>query len=276
MKIGIMDSCYKIYPKDILFERLKEDGFDCIDYQGLVSVDSDFFKLPYPEFEKELKETRKRAENAGVDICQTHAPWKWPPCDETPESRRILSDNIVKAIYGTAVLGCKYMAVHHVCSYMNPPSDDFFDVNVEFLAPLTQEAKKYGVTLCLENLPFPYNDWMTPEGTLKMCDAVGNGMCICLDTGHSVVCGVQPAEAVRMFGSRLKILHVHDNDGRGDFHWLPYTGVVDWKAFTIALKEIGFDGCLSLEAGPKGSYPKHIYEMVLKELAASANAISGN
>ena len=53
----------------------------------------------------------------------------------------------------------------------------------------------------------------------------------------------------------LRVLHVHDNDGHGDRHWLPYTGVIDWDDFSNALEEIGFEGSLSLETHIPNSVP---------------------
>ena len=58
----------------------------------------------------------------------------------------------------------------------------------------------------------------------------------------------------------LAALHVHDNDGKRDLHWLPYAGVIDWAAFSRALHEIGFAGALSLETRVKPSMPMDIRE----------------
>ena len=71
----------------------------------------------------------------------------------------------------------------------------------------------------------------------------------CLDTGHASVAGLSPADAVRMAGSDLRALHVHDNDGKNDMHAVPCTGIIDWKAFITALRETGYDGVFSFENG---------------------------
>ena len=44
------------------------------------------------------------------------------------------------------------------------------------------------------------------------------------------------------------MLHVHSNDGRDDLHTLPFLHPMDWPDFMSALREIGYDGTLSLEA----------------------------
>ena len=73
-------------------------------------------------------------------------------------------------------------------------------------------------------------------------------MKICLDTGHCLVTGQQPGDAVRLIGrDLLAALHVHDNDGTGDLHRWPFTGKADWADFSAALGEIGFSGPLTLE-----------------------------
>lgn len=274
MKTGIEETYYKRFYGDDYFEKLIEDGFDCIDYQGFINVNTPFFKLPFEKFKAELIKTRELARKAGVEISQTHAPWAWPPCDETDEQKKRLSEDIVKSIKGTALLGCKYMAVHTICCHIKPEIENFVEQNVEFFKPLTETAKEYGVTLCLENLPFTYINETEHTGTMKIAELVGNGMEICLDTGHSMVWKIQPAEAVRYFGSHLKILHVHDNNGVGDFHGLPYTGKIDWDDFCAALKEVGYKGCMSIETGPCAAYPDKIYEMVLKVVSESARSLA--
>ena len=51
------------------------------------------------------------------------------------------------------------------------------------------------------------------------------------------------------YGSkRLKALHVHDTDLLADLHTLPYWGKIDYSKVTIALKEIGYTGDITLEA----------------------------
>ena len=58
----------------------------------------------------------------------------------------------------------------------------------------------------------------------------------------------------------MKVLHVHDNDGERDRHWYPYGGVIDWNDFGAALREIGFDGTLSLESNVIPGRERELYE----------------
>ena len=67
------------------------------------------------------------------------------------------------------------------------------------------------------------------------------------------------ADAVKTFGNKLKIMHVHDNSGRGDEHKHPYYGILDWKKYAAALRDIGFDGVFSLETLPSTKLPDHLF-----------------
>ena len=86
------------------------------------------------------------------------------------------------------------------------------------------------------------------EELVECVDAVNSEYLVaCLDVGHSTALGYDAGDAVRMLGKRIGCLHIHDNDGRRDLHLLPYHGVTNWKHFTEALKEIGYNGTMSLE-----------------------------
>ena len=65
---------------------------------------------------------------------------------------------------------------------------------------------------------------------------------------------------IPVIGNRLKVLHVHDNHGRQYEHLAPFFGSIDWKDFSDALREVGFDGVLSLEAIMCDTLPADILE----------------
>lgn len=97
-----------------------------------------------------------------------------------------------------------------------------------------------------------------PEAILRAVKEINSPFFrVCLDTGHCAVFGDSPADAVRLIGKEyLSTLHVHDNDGCGDCHWLPGAGVIDWQDFSDALAEIGFEGSVSLETAVDGNIPE--------------------
>lgn len=122
---------------------------------------------------------------------------------------------------------------------------------------LADVGKEYGVTVCFENMPMPALSIATPEAVMRFVRTLDHpNFKVCFDTGHCAVFGISAGDAVRMLGKDLmRVLHVHDNDGRRDCHWLPYAGVIDWDDFSDALTEIGFDGSMSLETYVPHSVP---------------------
>ena len=69
-----------------------------------------------------------------------------------------------------------------------------------------------------------------------------------------------PAEALRKYSDIIKVLHVHDNNGRHDDHFAPFFGTIDWKDFSRALKESCFEGVLSLECSPTQKLPANLLD----------------
>jgi len=69
-----------------------------------------------------------------------------------------------------------------------------------------------------------------------------------LDTSHAAVAKHDLIEVRRLFGTRLRHVHLSDNAGKGwDSHLPPGDGVLDLDAFLDDLAVSGFDGAVSLE-----------------------------
>ena len=260
MKIGIASYAYiDPYGYEKGLEKLKRHGYDCIDYNcgkfpNFVDTEHEIFSLSEWNFEKRLKEERKIYENAGVEVYQTHGPWRYPPLDNTKEERDERFEKMCKAIRGTAYLGCKNTVIHPLMpfgSHSDAEPQAQWDINLEFMSRLADVGREYGITVCFENMPFRELPLSPVSAILKMVKEINNDYFkVCLDTGHCAVLGTSPANAVRMLGKEyLCTMHVHDNNGERDYHWLPETGVVDWADFSSALQEIGFDGAMIFETG---------------------------
>ena len=235
--------------------EIKELGYDCVDFQSFCHTENDFFGEP-SEVEKLLKLVYDAASDAGLTVSQTHGSWRWPPQDATKEDRDERFEKMVRSLYGTAALGCTDMVIHPIMpfgDYQNPHPDEFMEMNLDFFFRLTEEAKKAKVIIDFENMPMPALTLATPYQILDFVKKINSPYFrVCLDTGHCAVTKNDPAEAVRAIGKEyLRVLHVHDNDGANDFHWLPETGVINWAEFSKALHDINFEGVFSLETNVK-------------------------
>lgn len=255
MRIAITDTQYTAkYGISEGFRLMKSHGYSAIDFQGFINTETALWQKSDSGFEAELKNTRKMLEDAGLFVCQTHAPWRWPARNATPEERRERFEKMHKALKGTKTLGAEFFVIHPIMPFENAPNqdaDEFWAVNAGFLGRVADYAKYYGITVCLENMPFENQCLSTPRQVLEFVEDMNHpNLKVCLDTGHCACLGVNPGDAVRLLGNEwLKCIHVHDNDGKQDRHQFPRTGVIDWDEFGKALREIGYQGLFSLECG---------------------------
>lgn len=273
LKTGITNTSYGLYEFEVALAKISSHGYDCIDFQGFVNVETDFFNLPLDEFEKAVKEVRAVIEKNGLTVSQAHAPWRYPVQDATPEGRAFWTDAMKKAIFGTHTLGCPRFVVHPLMPYADTDegADEVWALNEIFFAELADYAAQYGVTVCVENLPFPKYPMTTVEQVCALVDKMKrDNLKVCLDTGHAAIFfGSDIGAAVRYIGARLEAVHIHDNMGKTDEHLIPGDGIIDWDSFTAALKEIGFSGVVSLETSAKNSgRPKEEWDERERRLAA--------
>ena len=137
---------------------------------------------------------------------------------------------------------------------------------------LVDHAEQRGVRIAIENCPMIFSDDEWPGGTnLAATPAVWDAMFelvpsgsfgLNLDPSHLVWLMIDPVRAVRDYASR--ILHTHAKDMTIDreglyrngtislgMGWqgprLPGRGDVPWGAFLDALREVGYDGVVSIE-----------------------------
>jgi sugar phosphate isomerase/epimerase len=76
-----------------------------------------------------------------------------------------------------------------------------------------------------------------------------NGVGACLDVNHANL-RENPADTVRWLGHRLLTLHISDNDGVDERHWMPGRGVINWLEFLGALEDSAYSGTLVYETTP--------------------------
>lgn len=279
MKIGITESSYRVYPKEIRYQKMKEHGFTCADY-GMSNTEVAPYTLDDAAFDAYLTEERRLAEDAGIVISQVHGPWRWPPQDATEEDRAERMEKMKRSIRGTAVLGCKNWIVHPIMPYgINELGTDdaqkTWDLNVVFMRELLACAKEHDIIICFENMPMPNFSLGSVEAIMRFVNEMNDDhFRVCLDTGHvNVFPGQTLYDAVHMIGDKLQTLHVHDNSGKSDEHRLPWLGTADWEGFGRALREIGFDGVFSYETGPAIALPVDLYGDMLQFMVKSVDYI---
>ena len=264
LEIGTVSQAYiQTFGLEQAFQKIRECGFDCIDFSlmqthgehSLTMMDDTLLRTY-------CDDVKRKVEGAGLRISQTHAPYYlYNDPNEYLDERFCLQ--YIRAIKATAWLGSKYVVIHPVLvregketAYANEDSYAIsLDYNMKFFSYVKPYALQYGVTIAIENTcgtnALRYRGipacFTSAEKMKFLVDKLGDGFCVCLDTGHAYYSAESPAHFARKLGSYLQVLHVHDNDGRLDQHLPPTFGYIDWKDFIVALDEIGYQGVFSLE-----------------------------
>lgn len=276
MKIGIQSNAYATaeggYRTD--FEKMASHGYNCADYGLLALATSPLYTVSDEEFKAYFTEVRETAAKSGVEIYQMHGLWPTVNHDLTEEDREKTKQYYIKEIKAAHYLGCRRLVIHPFTpgQYDDAGDDEFtYEINLKLLRELSVFAKEYDVIVCVENLPFEKREIARVDGVLRLIREVDSPYVkMCLDTGHANIFSNDLAADVRKIGSDLEALHVHDNFGWCDAHLLPYCGTINWEPFFDALKEIGYDGCMSLETKIGAGMPKGIKEVWQKNLGELA------
>ena len=280
------------------YALLKASGFSCVDFSlnGYLlntalyqSEVNSFFFFFMQELEQFFAPHKKGAKSAGITINQMHMPYP----NYVPKGSKELNDylwNVVapKSMEICAFMGCPYIVVHgfKLAYYLGSERKEW-ERTEAFLDSLAPIAKELGITICIENLYEGIGGHIV-EG--PCCDARkaveridrfndkyhGEVLGFCFDTGHANLVGIDFERFITMLDYRLKVLHIHDNDGIADLHQIPFTFTktrenlpsTDWGGFVKGLRNIGFDKVLSFETAPVlTTFPQIMKPQVLSFIA---------
>ena len=176
------------------------------------------------------------------------------------------------------------VAVMHIAKGNNPPKP--CDIGFDRLRRLLDLGEKYNVDLAFENTrTLAYLDLLFASfesSRLKFCYDIGHEYCLDRVMRLIGLCkksnidfsfkNIQTPEyfegllsqvgislinfqnddypkidLLNIYGDRIVAIHLHDNDGTGDLHLMPFDGSIPWYDTIKRLKNTGFNGDLMLE-----------------------------
>ncbi len=121
-----------------------------------------------------------------------------------------------------------------------------FESYVEMLSRCCEVCAAAGLRYALET--HPYRWATTALSLLRLIERVGSpALGVNFDPSHLFPCGDLPQVAVYQLGDRILHAHFSDNDGLTNAHWRPGMGKMDWTATLAALRDVGYDGVISIE-----------------------------
>jgi sugar phosphate isomerase/epimerase len=204
------------------------------------------------------------AARPGLDAVRGRVPTVCPELegwlgDFDPARRRRAIDGLRRQLDGIAALGGSGvvtpaawgMFTRRLPPFDEPPRTPGQDreVLLEGLAELGTRAEAAGAVLLFEPLN-RYEDHMvnTVAAAAELAAASGSdGVRVLADTYHMNIEEDDPCAALRAAADRLGAVHLSDSNRHQ-----PGTGHVPFEAIVATLREIGFDGVLSVECRLRG------------------------
>ncbi|HEY95496.1 MAG TPA: sugar phosphate isomerase/epimerase [Dehalococcoidia bacterium] len=231
--------------KDLpLIEKAKELGFDVLDINVAHPE-----RFPAEKVSDQIKEI-------GIEVVTTIGmPQDSNIIHPDPEIRKQGLNTLKKMVDINVEIGSKIIAgvIYASWGYITgkPRTEEEWRWSVENMREAAEYAKSKGdIILAVE----PVNRFEThflniAEDAVKYCKEVGTGnMKILLDAFHMIREEMSFTDAVNICGKEyLGYVHVCENN-RG----IPGTGLVPWREFFTALKNIDYDGPLSIESFDPG------------------------
>ena len=296
LKIGVQTK--GIVTKDIIakedmwrgFRRIHDAGFERVDFNldaFLMNNDVYAGRLN-PFFDKELSEIvnifaeyKQAMEAYHIQPSQMHAPYPIRVVARPDVTKYMQTNVIPKSIVVAEALGVPWVVMHPFKLQYTHGKEQERKENLEYFRLFIPLLRQCGVKICFENLYESVGGRLVegvcadPEEAVWYVDTLNAeageelfGMC--LDTGHLQLVKRDHYEYITRLGSRIKLLHIHENDGIGDLHEMPFTfgseerPGLNWDGIIRGLRDIKFDGTLSFETFPcMNAFPHTVGNEVL-------------
>lgn len=281
------------YPEEG-FAMLAQAGFSCADfslndylkntsiYQSELNA---FFDGSVQELEAFFAPHKRGAQAAGIRIQQMHMPYPV----YVPTGSKKLNDYLwhevgPKSMELCAYLECPYIVIHgfKLARFLGSEEKEWKQTE-RFIDSIAPYAKEMSITICIENLYDGVGGHLVEgpccdaEKAAERIDQINEKyhaevLGFCFDTGHANLVGLDMEKFITKLGHRLKVLHIHDNDGIMDLHQIPFTFTktrenkvsTDWEGFIRGLKNIHYNKVLNFETAPAlTAFPEEMKRDVL-------------
>jgi sugar phosphate isomerase/epimerase len=244
-RIGLSTGCF--YNRSILdcLHLIRESGFSTIE------VCSSPTHLDFRD-ETAVRQAAERIKELGMEAYSFHAPFA-PEIDiascETAQRASSVAE-ITKAANAAAILSAHYFVLHpgpeNPAAVAAEEQLPRMENVIRSLNQIAQHCNESGIVCALEN-KLPHLLFGNTSEILWILDGINSAeVGACLDTGHAFLSG-DMYNLIHKLGSRLKLIHAHDNGGTKDDHWPPGDGKIDWPQLLRNLVELDFHGAFILE-----------------------------
>jgi len=242
-----------------LIPRIQEAGF-----RRLEVVD----RGEYCGHEEVLDDLTRRARDCEIELPNWHLIQE-SPFRETKQVSRATVDAMKRSMDRGSRIGARNHVLHWYHRFLDTGYDALWR---EIVDEWVEHAARLGVRLLMETVPDkPSNERYVPSAEIIefVSGYPADVLSVCVDVNHSNLQESLP-DVVHTVRERLVSLHISDNDGHAEKHWLPGQGVIDYPSLFEGLESVGFGGFFVLEVGQWCKEPHRLSEIKrLHELGVS-------
>jgi D-psicose/D-tagatose/L-ribulose 3-epimerase len=250
--------------REPLLARIKEWGFDGVEL--FLSLDE---PADIPRVRKVLSQLKLECTTCSI------LPREANPVSAEPEVRARGTEFLKRYVERTADLGARL-----ICGPLSAGlgvmtglrrTEEEWKWAVESLQAAADHANSLGVTLAVEPLNrFETYFLNTQADAARLVRDVGApNVKVHFDTFHANIEEQHPADSVRALGQHLGHVHISEND-RG----IPGSGHNDWSGVLSALKEIKYDGWLTIESFAEPEPELAAAAAIWRDLAPSGDELA--
>jgi|Deesub1362A_J573_1020465.scaffolds.fasta_scaffold00016_194 sugar phosphate isomerase/epimerase len=208
MKIGASSLAFFNYSLENALRRINEIGFEAWE----IVLEGKHYRNNYRNFKNLLS-----SYSLPIFI---HAPFSDLNIASLNEKiRQETLNQIYDAIEISRVLDALLINIHP--GRISPLGMFFPDkareTQIESLKAILDYASNYNLTLCVENSPNFYGSMFSSLDEIQSVLNEDGRLFLTLDVGHAHTCG-DVIEYFRKLNTRIRHLHLHDNDGKSDMH----------------------------------------------------------
>ena len=236
MNIVLSTSLFTAQRLPGLFPGLRQSGFDKLEVKDRKEFDM------IPGLWNDILQASKEYD---IEIPNWHLLMK-SPFQNTTAGRKAVINRMKHSMDKGAQLGAKNHVLHWFQRFRDPACQILWS---QIIDEWVEHASRSGIRLLLETIPDqPSNERYVPVSEIVefVKQYPPEVLSCCLDVNHSNLREALP-DVVFIIQERLVSLHISDNDGKKEKHWLPGQGIIDFPVLFQALWRIKFKGMAVLE-----------------------------
>ncbi len=202
------------------------------------------------DYDRAVREAlKKMLDETGKKAISYHIPFTKPDDISDPdEPLRVRAMSRFRALLKEAeFFGSEIIVLHPSTEPVNQNLRDEHIAQLrKSMTEMEEEIREKEMRVALEMLPRRCMG-NTLADISRMLEGFSDTFGCCLDVNHLMEQYSIIPDMVRELGPKLVTLHISDYDGIDERHWMPGMGVIDWKAFLEALRDIGYKGPFNYE-----------------------------